>query len=203
MEMPEHAIMKFGVVTEVDYAKGMARVLFTEDDLVSNWLPVSVPKSRNDKNVNFVDKDDYVWCILDEQCEYGVIGGAIYSETNKPNGSDKKIGVTYSDGSELYYDKQNKEWKLKVNNTILSVKDGQTTFNDGSNGGLAIVSKIQANLAALKTYVEAMNTALPSAFTAVGVGAAAAGSAGASSYNLAMAGKTITLENMENTKVKH
>ena len=76
-------------------------------------------------------------------------------------------------------------------------------FNGGDLGGIPIVEKIENNLKALKNYVEAMNRALPNAFTAIGVGTAANGGTASAKYTSSMVSKTITFENMENTKILH
>ena len=76
-------------------------------------------------------------------------------------------------------------------------------YNGGELGGLAIVEKIENNLKSLKNYVEAMNRALPTAFSAIGVGTAANGTTASTKYTSSMIGKSISFENMENTKIKH
>lgn len=76
-------------------------------------------------------------------------------------------------------------------------------YNEGENGGLINVAKLNENLNSLKSFVESINSAIPNALTAVGAGAAANGPAGATSYNTAMAGKTIEIKAMEDTKITH
>ncbi|MDR3350355.1 MAG: hypothetical protein LBN98_01740 [Prevotellaceae bacterium] len=93
-----------------------------------------------------------------------------------------------------------------VNITIGSMKatinaDG-ITFNDGTLGGLVKLQELKDNLDSLKEYVEAIHNALPSALSAIGVGSAANGGTGATSYQGAMAGKAIQIKDMENDKVK-
>ena len=88
-------------------------------------------------------------------------------------------------------------------NSFILDKDG-FAFNEGKNGGLGIVEKINENLEAIKTYVEAIHSALPGAFNAVGLGPAASGAAGATAYTGTMATqKPIILKDIENQKVKH
>ncbi len=88
-------------------------------------------------------------------------------------------------------------------NSFILDKDG-VAFNEGKNGGLGIVEKINENLEAIKTYVEAIHSALPGAFNAVGLGPAASGTAGATAYTGTMATqKPIILKDIENPKVKH
>ena len=76
-------------------------------------------------------------------------------------------------------------------------------FNSGENGGLTIARQIVANLESIKDYVEAINTALPNAFNAIGAGTAASGAAGKTAYEGAMTGKKIELEEIENDKITH
>lgn len=79
----------------------------------------------------------------------------------------------------------------------------QIIFNGGSNGGLANVATINQNLESLKNFVEAIHTALPAAFSAIGAGTAANGATGGTSYSTAMAGKTVVIKDMENKKIEH
>jgi hypothetical protein len=90
----------------------------------------------------------------------------------------------------------------KVGNTTMDITSDGIIMNGGNNGGLPILEKINDNLNALKAYSEAINTALPAAFTAIGAGPSANGASGASSFQGAMAGMTINLSDMENTKIK-
>lgn len=91
--------LKFGKITEVDAAKGLAKVTFEEDDnLLSDWLPMAMPKTLQDKFIIPFDINEHVYCIMDEHCESGVIAGAIYDEANLPDGgavgkSRVKFGV--------------------------------------------------------------------------------------------------------------
>lgn len=78
-----------------------------------------------------------------------------------------------------------------------------TQFNGGENGGLALAQKIATNQESIKNYVEAINAALPGAFVAIGVGTAANGTLGKESYDAAMTGKSITIEEIEDTKITH
>jgi hypothetical protein len=50
--------------------------------------------------------------------------------------------------------------------------------------------------------VEAIHSALPSAFNAIGASTAANGALGATSYNGSMAGKAVQLKDMENNRIK-
>lgn len=103
---------------------------------------------------------------------------------------------------------------LDVESGIISVKNGDnerlaidvasgaTTFNGGELGGLVILQKLVDNLTSIKDFAEAINSALPSAFSAIGSGSTANGANGATSYSGSMSGKAITLGDMENKNIK-
>lgn len=100
-------MLRFGIVDQIDAAKGLARVRFPEDNLLSFWLPVLVRKTKDDKFYHMVDVDEHVACMMDERCEDGVILGAMYSSaTEPPYTSASKIGVKFSDDAEVVYDKE-------------------------------------------------------------------------------------------------
>ena len=77
------------------------------------------------------------------------------------------------------------------------------TINGGELGGLVKIQKLEDNLNSLKTMIESIHAALPGAFTAIGAAAAAAGSLGATAYTQAMIGKSISIVDMEDEKIKH
>jgi len=79
----------------------------------------------------------------------------------------------------------------------------EVIYNGGDNGGLINIATLQENISSIKQFVEAINSALPTALNAIGSGAAASGSAGASAYSQSMAGKEIQIKNMEDPKIKH
>lgn len=77
------------------------------------------------------------------------------------------------------------------------------TYNGGELGGLVKIEELKNNIDSLKTFIESVHAAIPGALTAIGAGTAAAGAAGATSYNTAMAGKVITIGDMEDQTIKH
>lgn len=100
-------ILKFGKITEVDPAKGLAKVTFEENDnLVTRFLPMSMPKTLVDKFIIPYDVNEHVWCIMDENCEDGVIAGAIYDANNLPdNGATGKTRVKFGVNLGVEYDR--------------------------------------------------------------------------------------------------
>jgi hypothetical protein len=129
--------------------------------------------------------------------------------------SDKGLLIVPEKGSEIiigYLDKHNpvvllysevKKMLLNVDDTAVQIDKDGVVFNDGNNNGLVKIKTLEDNLDSLKKYVEGMNTAITTGLNGVGVSTAASGSAGASAYQGAMAGKFIVIKDMENEKVKH
>ncbi|MFR9574301.1 MAG: hypothetical protein SNG79_01415 [Rikenellaceae bacterium] len=92
---------------------------------------------------------------------------------------------------------------LTIDGKDLNINADQTTFNGGGNGAMVKIAELESNLDSLKTYVEAINSALPTAFSAIGASTAAVGANGATSYQGAMASQVILFEDMANDKIKH
>ena len=107
---------RFGYVSDYDPKRYMARIQFPDkDNLVSSWLPVTVPNSKKNHDEFHLDIGEHVFCVmLGNGLEAGVVLGAIYDDTNKPPEGDKDVRkTTFSDGTEILYDRKNH--KLKVN----------------------------------------------------------------------------------------
>jgi phage baseplate assembly protein V len=99
-------MLKFGIISEVDATKGLARVQFPDaDGIVSNWLPMSVSLTLKDKASIPFFVNEHVWCLMDDNLEYGVIGGAIYSTADTPGslGSADIVGVQFAQGLRIEY----------------------------------------------------------------------------------------------------
>jgi phage baseplate assembly protein V len=117
-------MLKFGLICEVDPAKGLAKVHFQDDDVPSGWLPMSVQKSLKDKYSFPFDVNEHVWCLMDEHCEYGVIGGAIYNDQDQPAGTGEgKLVIQFADNSTIEYDRNNKTLSLLIKGDIKVIAD--------------------------------------------------------------------------------
>ncbi|MDR3133225.1 MAG: hypothetical protein LBU42_04290 [Prevotellaceae bacterium] len=91
---------------------------------------------------------------------------------------------------------------LKIGSTSVEIISEKILINGGQLGGLVKLKELKDNLDSLKQYVEAIHSALPSAFNAIGASTAASGALGATSYQGSMAGKILQLKDMENDKIK-
>lgn len=110
-------MLKFGYIKDVDAAKGTARVVFDGDDnMVSAPLRIAVKRSKEDKEDIDFDVDEHVACMMDEQCEEGVILCAIYSDTETPSNDAGKgiMGITFRDGARIEYNRLTSKYKIDV-----------------------------------------------------------------------------------------
>ncbi len=100
-------MLKFGIISEIDFANGLARVNFADDDFVSAPLKMAVSRSGVDKVSFPFDINEHVYCIMDENMEFGVIGGAVYDESNKPtsDAGKGKLTLSFGDNSTIIYDR--------------------------------------------------------------------------------------------------
>lgn len=122
--------LKFGKITEVDADKGLAKVTFAEDDnLVTRFLPMSMPKTLKDKWSIPFDINEHVWCIMDENCEDGVIGGAIYDSANTAGGAIGKSSVHFVGNMSVDYDRATATLKISGSGNVKIDTTGDVTIN--------------------------------------------------------------------------
>lgn len=119
-----------------------------------------------------------------------------------------KIAFSFSDtvkgditAEALHY--ENEDVTLRIESGKVELSAPETVLNGGGFDGLVKIRELEKNLNSLKLFVETMNTALPSAFTAIGASLQANGATGAGTYSGAMAGQVIVLVDMEDKAVKH
>jgi phage baseplate assembly protein V len=99
-----YGLLRFGNICDVDASRGYARVEFDEDGITSAFLPVLVAGALQNKYFAMPAVNEQVVCIMDENCEQGVILGALYSKPNPPTGFGQGVsGVIYDDGGQFTY----------------------------------------------------------------------------------------------------
>lgn len=127
-------MLRYGTITETDPNKGLARVSFPEEGIVSGWLPVIQSGTLKNKSFHTFDVSEHVACLMDENAENGVIVGAIYSKSETPgavNGADK-VGVAFESGDYIEYDRAGRKYKIKTNTTEFSLSNDGPKISKGS-----------------------------------------------------------------------
>ena len=112
-------MLRFGNITEVDPAKGYARVTFTDDGIVSDWLQICVMGAISDKYTHTFEVKEQVACLMDENSEEGVILGALFNNAVNPSGGAKGVlRVKFSDNSVIEYNRNTHEYNLDIKGKI-------------------------------------------------------------------------------------
>lgn len=117
--------MKIGVVTATDPAAVKCRVQFDDHDgMESYWLPVLHHKTHQDKSYWLPDVGEHVCVLMDDNAEFGVIIGAIYSEADAPPViSLDKHHTRYQDGTWIEYDRATHQLTVHCTGDILVVSE--------------------------------------------------------------------------------
>lgn len=126
-------MLRFGTISNIDAAKGLVRVKFEEDGIVSGWIPLSFPKTLKDKYYSMPDVNEHVACVMDEHAENGVVVGAVYSKNTNPSITDaNKTGVKYENGDEFTFDRQARKLLEKINTVEFSLEADGPTLKNGA-----------------------------------------------------------------------
>jgi phage baseplate assembly protein V len=113
-------MLKYGLIKEIDANKGLVKVSFDDDEIVSGWLPVLKQGTKSNKYFHIFDSGEHVACMMDEHCENGVVLGAIYSKDETP-GSVKGAdiaGVVFSDGTVVKYDRSSHKLTIQTDGNV-------------------------------------------------------------------------------------
>lgn len=146
--------MRFALVTQLDPAKGKAKVQFptaveTEVEgqvgMESAWLPVMVQWSLGAREFVMPTIGEQVVCLMDDRCEWGVILGAVYSDADPPPDVPAKAWHrTFPDGTILQYDPEAHELLAHVVGTATLEATGDVMVHSDADatvqaGGTATV----------------------------------------------------------------
>lgn len=114
--------LKFGIVCEIDPAKGWAKIKYDENNgVVSPWLFIGVPNTKDNKIENWVDENEHVAAMMSEDMRTGVILCAIYDKQNQPEEGNQDLWQKkFKDGTKISYDRANH--KLLVDGQDLEIE---------------------------------------------------------------------------------
>ena len=103
----KNSLFKRGLVTEVDPARGRARVEFTDEDgNISFWLNVNQSVTGDNKSYWMPDVGSQVNTLVDWDGEDGTILGSLYSEADPPPTTDiNHVMTQFADGSIFKFDR--------------------------------------------------------------------------------------------------
>lgn len=144
-----NAVLRFGKISDQDFNKGMVRVELDEDSIVTHWLPFLSNSTKDDKQFSLPSINSQVACVLDSDLDRGVCLGALWSNSDMPEGfSATKRGIKFNDGSEVTYDSSSKEYTIKsvgkINIEASQDANIKSDFGGNVNVGALIEVKNQA-----------------------------------------------------------
>jgi phage baseplate assembly protein gpV len=189
-------MLKFGKITNIDYENCKAKVQFDDNKIVSKYLPISVNYSFGDSHTFSFEINTPVFCIMDDNLENGVIGGAIYNKNTLPKGAAKnKFSHEFSDGTRIEYNKESHE--LNITGSGLKV-----IFHGGVNSGMVKAPVLKTESEKDKAIIDTILTVLNGA----SIPEPGSGSPSALQIALksALTGKSSGVwTGLENDKIKH
>ena len=151
-------MLKFGTVTNINSLTAKARVEFADDNMTSYWLPILQKKTSKDKYYSVVDIGEQVACLMDENCEDGVILGAIYTSLDEvPAISSSQHLVKFEDGSFVEYNREN-EMLTIVAKTINLIADVVHTGKLENTDGITSNSDIADKTSSMQAIRDAYNS---------------------------------------------
>lgn len=132
--------LRFGKITEVDHDKGLMKVTFDEDAIVSDWLPSVLPNTKDTKFSMPMSIDERVACLMDAHADRGVVLGAIYSRKTSPSITDGKYGVEFPDGTKIEFDPESGGITIDAQGEVTITAAPKVVIN----GDLEVTGKIEA-----------------------------------------------------------
>jgi phage baseplate assembly protein V len=141
----------YGIISEIGTGDnaGKCRVEFEAlDGIVSDWLPVVVPFSGDNKRVYAVNVNECVVCLMDKTAEDGVIIGKYYDTDNSaPESGDEVDYIEYSDGTKIKYDIANSKLEVEFKGEVVIKASGVITLDNNEvkvTGDLKVDGSIEA-----------------------------------------------------------
>lgn len=112
--------VRAGIVTEVDATKGMIKAELPEYGITTDWCSITTIAAGANTFVFMPEVNDQVVIAgLDEFFNECVCLGCIYSNNTTPkNASDKKLNLTFEDGTQLEYNISTKTLKIDAQGEI-------------------------------------------------------------------------------------
>ena len=150
-------MLKFGTVTNINPLTARARVQFADDDMTSYWLPVLQTKTFKDKYYAMPDVGEQAACLMDENCEDGVILGAIYTNLDAvPAASKEQYLIKFSDNSLIEYNKETKTLTINVKQVNI-IADILNTGKFNNTGGISSNADITDKKSSMQTMRDIYN----------------------------------------------
>lgn len=120
--------LRWGIISQFDPEKYLAKVEFKEDQVVSPWLQVLTFGSLDNKIEIPLDKNELVACLVDRHMQRGVVLGTAYSNEDVPDKKNTDVmQVKFKDGTLWSYDRSSHTMTIKNGETEwIITREGHT-----------------------------------------------------------------------------
>jgi phage baseplate assembly protein V len=156
-------MLKYGKISEVDYAKGFARVDFDEINIVSGWLSLPTFSTKGTKHFIPLEINTQVAVLMHPDGEQGEIIKAIWSTEDLPPAwaDENTQGVQFSDGTKITYNQSTHKLivelcnggsaeinaKNEVVDAIMGVLNGAPVTEPGNGSPSALQAALSSAIA--------------------------------------------------------
>jgi len=141
-------MLRFGNITEMNPQTGYARVKFTDDGIVSDWLQICTMGAFGNKFFFTFDVNEQVACLMDEYSEDGVILGALWNDgTQPPAGvTQDTFKIQFSDNSSIEYNRTTHDLNINVTGKINITAESEVNIEAQTANVSAQVVTVEANM---------------------------------------------------------
>ena len=153
-------MLKFGTVTNINPLTARARVEFANDNMTSYWLPILQKKTLKDKYYSVLDVGEQVACLMDDNCEDGVILGAIYTNLDAvPAVTKEQHLIKFSDNSLIEYNKETQTLTINVKqvNIVADILNTGIFQNTGGITSNADITDKKSSMQAMRDVYNGHN----------------------------------------------
>lgn len=130
--------------------------------MVTGPLPILFPNTLKSKTQHPLYSKEHVACLMDENCENGVILGAIYSQDETPPFSgDETFGTKHSNADYSYYDATDKKFVTNAGNYRMEMSSTGKIIIKNSVETIGTILNSLIDQIALITHTETGSVTLP------------------------------------------
>lgn len=160
-------MLRYGIISDVK--KGFVKVFLEQDEIVTDWIPVLVRKSLNDKESFQLEVNEHVVCLMDEKCNEGVCLGAIPNTSDVPDDGEApgKFRKKFADGTVIEYDRIGHKLTVDVKGELQAKTTGKALIEATGDVEVTTGANVKAT-AATKAEVTAPNIELTGAVKITG-----------------------------------
>jgi len=134
-------LLRFGRISDIDADKGLCKVSFGEDEVVTDWLPTIHNGASGNSYFHTFDIQEHVACLMSDNGITGVILGAIYSKNLQPEESGQDVvSVVFNANNKVVFNRSTGEMTIKASGGVTI--DGDLTVNGSVDASADVTAGI-------------------------------------------------------------